>query len=148
MTQKQGFILVFQIRIGLNPFYFGNPIPDLFQETDPGKQKIRLNHGKFQENQPKSQEFYIYNNIFMIHKIKKIKIKLGRIRSWIWIHYSTKRIRILIKRKRIRNPGLFTYRIQCDHNFWIIMLCLVKVVKMLLKLLEDKNGEVQNLAVR
>ena len=59
MTQKQGFILVFQIRIGLNPFYFDNPIPDLFQETDPGKQKIRLNHGKFQESQPKSHEFYI-----------------------------------------------------------------------------------------
>ena len=45
---------VLRIRIRLDPFQFGQPDPDSFHETDPGKKKSVKIMENFYKNQPKS----------------------------------------------------------------------------------------------
>ena len=48
------YVPVLRIRIGLDPFQFGQPDPDLFHETDPGSKKLAKIMENVHKKQPKS----------------------------------------------------------------------------------------------
>ena len=76
----------------------------------------------------------------LMTELQKDSIKVSRYK---FMAYYTK-----------ENDNIYVHRIRFSLNKFIYLLLQLdddserKVVKMLLRLLEDKNGEVQNLAVR
>ena len=67
-----------------------------------------------------------WRNIFFNRKKSKTKVEIFPILGWIWsririrINYFTKRIRIHIKMKRIRNTAFLNTIFFCDFGLFVV----------------------------